>query len=269
MGTIAQVRYPMKGVMWGAVSDRGKVRPLNEDSMLADPPLFAVADGMGGHAAGDVASHLAIETLSDLLRADSISVQDVMEAVTTANRTIVDAAASEAGQAGMGSTIAGLAMVSAGGSEHWMVFNVGDSRVYRMADGELSQLTIDHSEVQELVSSGKLTPAEARRYRRRNVVTRSLGSESANAIDSWVFPPTAGERFMLCSDGLTEEVSVDDIQHVLQGIADPQEAAESLVQRAIGAGGSDNVTVLVVDSGEVDDFDSDIDDTLPRWQHAL
>ena len=202
------------------------------------------------------------------MRAESISAQDVIEAVTTANRTISDAAASDLERAGMGTTIAGLALVSAGGSEHWMVFNVGDSRVYRMIDGQLDQLTVDHSEVQELVLSGQLTREAARRYRRRNVVTRSLGSDLADAIDSWVFPPTPGERFLICSDGLTGEVREEDIGACLRLVVDPQEAAEALLQRAIEAGGSDNVTVLVVDGGEIEESPAMDDDTLPRRQYA-
>ena len=258
----------MRHVTWGAVDDRGRVRAVNEDAMLADPPMFAVADGMGGHAAGDVASHLAIKSLVDLAGTERLSVHDVIEAVTSANQRIVDAAASTVERAGMGTTITGLALVSAGGSEHWMVFNVGDSRVYRLVDGELSQLTIDHSEVQELVSSGQISPEEARRYRRRNVVTRSLGNEPPEIIDSWVFPPTPGERFLICSDGLTGEVRDEVIGLPLRRVTDPQEAAEELVQRAIDAGGSDNVTVLVIDGGLLDENGNVDDDTQPRRQYA-
>jgi serine/threonine protein phosphatase PrpC len=236
--------------------------------MLASPPMFVVADGMGGHAAGDVASHLAIQSLGDLVRSEPISMEDVIEAVISANRTIVDAAASDTEHSGMGTTIAGLALVSAGGSEHWMVFNVGDSRVYRLDNGKLSQLTIDHSEVQELLSSGQITTDEARRYRRRNVVTRSLGSEPAEAIDSWVFPPTSGERFLICSDGLTGELQDEVIEDCLERIADPQLAAQALLQRAIDAGGSDNITVLIVDGGLIDEDDPLDDDTMPRRQHV-
>ena len=140
-----------------------------------------------------------------------------------------------------------VAVVAVAGTDHWAVFNMGDSRVYRLFEGELAQVTVDHSEVQELVSSGRLTAEEARTYRRRNVVTRSLGIDPPDAVDTWVFPPVPGERFLMCSDGLTGEVGDARIQEILGSVDDPQMAADLLVQAAIDAGGSDNVTVVVVD----------------------
>lgn len=258
----------MKGVAWGAATDRGRLRVVNEDAMLASPPMFVVADGMGGHAAGDVASHIAIDTLVELVGRGPITMQDVIDAVAEANRAIVHVATSDEARAGMGTTVTGLALVVAGGTEHWMVFNVGDSRVYRLADGEFRQITVDHSEAQELVVAGQLTSEEARHYERRNVVTRSLGSEPDEQLDSWIFPPVSGERFLVCSDGLTGEVRDEVLEVTLQSIADPQAAAEALVAEAIEAGGTDNITVLVVDGGQMDADDPLDDDTIPRGLRA-
>ncbi len=163
----------------------------------------------------------------------------------------------------MGTTLCGLVSVRAGGTEHWMAFNVGDSRVYHLSEGRLTQLTIDHSEVEELVMAGQLTRDEARTYRRRNVVTRSLGTDPAPEPDSWVFPPTDGERFLVCSDGLTTEMTDGQIAACLLSNADPQQAARELVELALEAGGRDNITVIVVD-GIRGDGPSDVDgDTTP------
>jgi len=250
-------------VTWGSASDRGRVRPVNEDSLLASPTLFVVADGMGGHAAGDVASQLAVDGLTQLLDSDPIGVPEVLEAIDEANLSIVNRAAASEERAGMGTTIAGVAVVEVGGIDHWMVFNMGDSRVYRMIDDELIQVTVDHSEAQEMVASGQLTLEEARTYRRRNVVTRSLGIDPPDAVDTWVFPPVPGERFLLCSDGLTTEVDEGAIRTFLERIDDPQEAAQVLVRAAIDAGGSDNVTVVVIDHRATDASDVD-ENTVPR-----
>lgn len=260
---------PAMGVTWGAVTDRGLRRPVNEDAMLADPPVFAVADGMGGHAAGDVASRLTIDRLADLVGHGQIGAGDVIDAISAANHAIVEVASQDVERTGMGTTVSGIAMVSAGGVEHWMVFNIGDSRVYRFTDGRLVQLTVDHSEVEELVAAGTLTPTEARSYHRRNVVTRSLGSEPIDMLDSWLFPAIGGERFLICSDGLTREVDDAAIGDCLAAVDDPQSAAEQLVQQALHAGAHDNVTVLVVDgdpaAGEEPGADGD---TFPRKRHV-
>ena len=163
----------------------------------------------------------------------------------------------------MGTTATGLAVVTAGGSDHWAVFNVGDSRVYRFIGGDLALVTVDHSEVREMVDAGLITEAEAARHPLRNVVTRSLGTESMPTPDVWVFPPHPGERFVICSDGLSNELSRDQIREIVAAVDDPQAAAEALVQAAVEAGGRDNVTVIVValDSGDDGDFDVD---TAPR-----
>jgi PPM family protein phosphatase len=137
-------------------------------------------------------------------------------------------------------------VVTAGGSDHWAVFNVGDSRVYRCIDDRLTLVTVDHSEVRELVDGGFITEEEAAHHPLRNVVTRSLGTTTAPTPDVWVLPPHPGERFLICSDGLSNELGADDIRRLLTGTDDPQQAAEALVSAAVEAGGRDNVSVIVV-----------------------
>ena len=259
----------MMSVHWGSASHRGRVRSANEDSMFASASLFVVADGMGGHAAGEVASRLAVEEFRPLSELPAITVEDVRETVGRANDRIL-LAAQEVGRAGMGTTLTGMAVVVADGWTQWAVFNVGDSRTYRFADGHLVQLTVDHSEVQELVDAGQITPDEAARHPLRNVVTRSLGLSPAPVPDIWVMPPAPGERFLLCSDGLTRELSNDTIRGVLQHHPQSQDAAGTLVADAVEAGGRDNVTAvvvdLVVDAAGRDDVD---DDTAPRTAVGL
>lgn len=237
----------MLTVRWGSATDVGRVRKLNQDSLLACPTVFAVADGMGGHAAGEVASELAIAELRRLAEAAPVTAEELTGAIRNANEHIVASGAEHRDQFGMGTTLTGIAVVSADGSDQWAVFNVGDSRVYRFADGTLSQLTVDHSAVQELVQAGRLSPDDARHHPRRNVVTRSLGSDPAPAADVWVLPPATGDRFLVCSDGLTSELEDADIAAVLREVSDPEQAAGELVRRANEAAGRDNVTVVVLE----------------------
>ncbi|MEV0677856.1 protein phosphatase 2C domain-containing protein [Actinosynnema sp. NPDC050436] len=249
------------GVRAGAASDVGRVRSSNEDAALVGSSVFAVADGMGGHAAGEVASALAVEHLRALDGRPDLRPDDVLEALAEANRAIRAAGLAHPEQAGMGATATGLALVRFAGSPHWVVFNIGDSRVYRYAGGVLTQLTADHSEAAEMVAAGALTEEEARYSRFRNVITRALGVHATTRPDQWVFPPVAGERFLLCSDGLTGELADDEVAAVLRDVADPEHAARELVRRAVDAGGRDNVTVVVVDYGL---GDAEPDDTVPR-----
>ncbi|WP_415856665.1 PP2C family protein-serine/threonine phosphatase [Sinomonas sp. G460-2] len=230
----------------GAATDRGSVRELNEDSFLAREPVFAVADGMGGHEAGEVASRLCIESLADepVLRPGrrTVTALDVILAVRRADLSIREATGALAG------TTLAAAILTEGedGALAWLVANVGDSRVYLEFEGEFSQLTEDHSEVWELLALGELTPEEARVYPRRNVVTRALGTGFDADPDLWTFPASPGQRLLVCSDGLTCELEDEQIAGVLAEHGDPQAAADALVAAALEAGGSDNVTVVVV-----------------------
>ncbi len=249
------------GVRAGAASDVGLVRSSNEDSSFVGSALFAVADGMGGHAAGEVASAMAVEHLRALDERGDLRPDDIRTTLTEANTAIRAAGAEHPEQAGMGATVTGLGLVGFAGSPHWVVFNIGDSRVYRYANGTLTLLTVDHSEAAELVAAGRLTAEEARYSRFRNVITRALGVHTVTEPDQWVFPPVAGERFVLCSDGLTGELADDEIAGVLRDVPDAELAAGELVRRAVSAGGRDNVTVVVVDYGV---GGAESGDTVPR-----
>jgi len=233
----------------GSATDVGRVRLSNEDSLLVAAPIFAVADGMGGYAGGAVASAIAVARLRRLCELDSLKTEDVHAALVDANNEIVERGQTDAETLGMGTTVAGLALVETSGSEYWLVFNVGDSRVYRLAEGVLAQVSVDHSYMQELVEEGRITPDEALTHPERNVVTRALGSEPDVAPDLWLMAPEEGELFLLCSDGLTRELSVAQMATVLRRAGDPQTACDELVAAALEAGGRDNVSVVVIQVG--------------------
>ncbi len=246
----------------GSATHVGRVRDHNEDSVVAGSRVFAVADGMGGHAAGEVASTIAAEALAGLEEQPPTRPEDVAEVLRAANRRILEAQAEHPELRGMGTTATGVTVVDTGGREHWVVFNVGDSRVYRLAEHRMHQVTRDHSEVRELVEAGLLDASEVSRHPLRNVITRSLGTDPAPEPDVWVLAPTPGERFVVCSDGLSNELDDRDIMLLARRHADPQEAAEELVGAAVRAGGRDNVSVVVV-SVEAGEDDSEAD-TAPR-----
>lgn len=228
-------------------TDRGRVRDHNEDSILQTDRLIAVADGLGGHAAGELASRLAVEHLSVLGSRSDATPDDLLAAIRTANRAIFAAGESDPQAAGLGTTLCGVALVLLDGVEQCAAFNVGDSRVYGFGDSQLTQISVDHSEVQELLDAGLLDPAEAIRYPRRNIVTRWLGSDVDPVPDVWVFAPVVGARFLVCTDGLTNEVDDDTIAELLGGRKAPAEAVDDLLTRALEAGGRDNVSIAVVD----------------------
>ena len=248
----------------GVATDVGRVRQHNEDSARVAGTIFVVADGMGGHAAGEVASGIATDALMELAERPVLQAHDIVEQLAEANRRILESAARHPEQTGMGTTVSGIALVSGGGSQHWVVFNIGDSRVYRLIDGQLSQVTVDHSEVQELVDRGIITAEQAQRHPGRNVITRSLGRDPMGQVDHWVFPLYPGEVFVICTDGLSNELGLSDIESVLLDVHDAQEAADELVRRAVQAGGRDNVTAIVV-TVQGQECQADVDeDTTPR-----
>lgn len=234
-------------VEFAAVSDVGRVRKINEDSVLTADPVFAVADGMGGHAAGDVASALVVDALAGLGGRDDLHPDDVLAAIARANAAIVERGRLDAAVTGMGATLAGVCLGHVDGSPHWFVFNVGDARVYRFASAGLVQVTVDHSEVQELVDSGQLTPAQARIHPARNIVTRSVGTDPAAPVDMWVVPAVPGDRYLICSDGLTGEVDDPELAEVLRSSRTASAAVDTLIERALGEGARDNVSVVVID----------------------
>src|SRR3954452_25305761 len=229
----------------GGATDTGLVRDHNEDKYLADERLFVVADGVGGHKAGEVASQTAVDTLQREFTEPTTD--GLIDAVKTANRTVWDLAESNPDQRGMGTTLTAIALVDDGDDERLAVVNVGDSRAYLLQHGELEQLTEDHSLVEQLVREGQLTPEEAQVHPQRSIITRALGLDPDVEVDSWELTPYKGDRILLCSDGLTNEVSDDGIASTLRSVSDPQEAANHLVTAARDHGGNDNITCVVVD----------------------
>ena len=234
---------------WGAATHVGMVRQQNEDAFVAEGNVFAVADGMGGHNAGEVASSLAVEGLRRAAAAGFSAAEGLVTAINTTNATIHEASGGLSEQRGMGTTLTALVPLPAadGEPQRVVVANVGDSRIYLWRGNELKQVSADHSYVQELLSEGLITAAEARIHPRRNIVTRALGIEGDVNADSWVLPMVVGDRYVLCSDGLVDEVDDAEIAAILRASTNPQVAADHLVQVANNHGGRDNTTVVVVD----------------------
>lgn len=230
---------------WGSATDTGRIRQANEDAALTVDGLYAVADGMGGHQAGEVASHLALDTLAEAF--DAAGTEVLVAAVERANRTLVARAAEDPGLAGMGTTLCAMALVEVAGRDTIAVVNVGDSRLYLLSDGDLHQITEDHSLVATLQRQGRITADEAAVHPQRNILTRALGIDGQVLVDSWEITPVVGDRYLLCSDGLFNEVDDSRIAAVLRRLADPTEAARELVRLANEAGGRDNITCVVVD----------------------
>jgi protein phosphatase len=234
----------MIGPGFAARSDVGRVRAANEDRYLARPPLFAVADGMGGHSGGEVASALAIDLL-ERASAESGGMESdmIVEALERSNAAIREHARRHRALAGMGTTC--TVAVVADGVVH--VGHVGDSRAYRFRTGDLEQLTEDHSLVASMVRDGVLDPAEARSDARRNIITRALGAEDHVRVDVVDADLASGDRIVLCSDGLSGQVPDAAIAAALAEEPDPRRAVDRLIALANGAGGDDNVTVIVID----------------------
>lgn len=250
-------------IRWGAATDVGRTRTVNEDSTLANPPVFLVADGMGGHAAGDVASRMVVDEFGQVGTA-APPLAEVDRVLRQVNHAIIDAGKRTDPPTSMGSTAVGLILVDNGGTTSWLIVNVGDSRAYVLTTEGLDQLSTDHSYVQELVEAGAISASDARRHPERNVVTRAVGVDAHLDPDYWLRRPVEGERFLLCSDGLSGEVDDGTIGEVLRSEPDPVVAANSLVRLALDAGGRDNVSVLVVDVVAVDATVGDpVTDTAP------
>ena len=236
-------------IVWGAATHVGMLRQSNEDAFAAQADMFVVADGMGGHNAGEVASALAVKGMRDAAAGGFASAESVVAAINAANAAIHLASGGPSDQRGMGTTLTTVVPLAATTSEpqRMVVANVGDSRVYLWRGGELKQVSADHSYVQELLSEGFISAAEARVHPRRNIVTRALGIEGDVSADSWTLPMLVGDRYVLCSDGLVDEVDDEQIASILRASSDAQLAADTLVAAANANGGRDNVTVVVVD----------------------
>ncbi|HIR01892.1 MAG TPA: Stp1/IreP family PP2C-type Ser/Thr phosphatase [Candidatus Aveggerthella stercoripullorum] len=233
---------------FGSRTDVGCVRDHNEDSLLVAPPLFAVADGMGGHAAGEVASEIAITVLGEKAP-HTPDAAALGRAVEDANRAVILAANEKRGRAGMGTTITAAVLQK----DRLVIAQVGDSRAYLLHQGRLQQLTRDHSLMADMIEAGRLTPEEARTHPNRSVITRALGSDPRMVPDLYEITVETGDRLLLCSDGLSSMVEDSAIESTLARTRDPQRCASMLVNEAIAAGGYDNVTVVVVDvAGQID-----------------
>jgi protein phosphatase len=232
----------------GEATDIGLVRERNEDGYLVRPPLFAVADGMGGHRGGEVASRLALETL------ERPGDAPLAERVREANRVVYERSMLDRSVAGMGTTLTAAVLEG----DRLRLAHVGDSRAYLLREGRLERLTEDHTMVHQMVRQGRLTEEEAAWHPYRSVLTRALGTEPDVPVDEAVVQVRPGDRVLLCTDGLTSMVEEARIGEVLRTTPDPQEAADRLVEAAIAAGGLDNVTVVVLD------LEEDPDEATPR-----
>ncbi|MDR6557130.1 protein phosphatase [Arthrobacter pascens] len=257
---------PGLNLSYGYGTDRGLRRELNEDSFIASDPIFAVADGMGGHEAGEVASGMcvrALATLPQLATGERTATASVVQQyLAIADDSIRAATGSRAG-----TTLTGVVVVEQMGIPYWLVMNIGDSRTYRLSQGRLAQVSVDHSEVQELVDTGEITAEEATVHPRRHVVTRALGTGDETEADYWLLPIEEGDRMMVCSDGLNGELTDDQMFDILNTVPDPQEAVDLLIQAALRSGGRDNVTVIVVDARNVLNEDG-VSTTAPRTAAA-
>lgn len=246
---------------WGARSDVGMIRSGNEDNFFADANtqrgVFIVADGMGGHAAGEVASEMAVQIVArELLGITDLHAADaeerVLQSLLRANLAIYERTISEVDKQGMGTTVSALALAG----KRYLIGQVGDSRVYLLRDGALRQLTKDHSYVQEQVDAGYLTPEQARYHPYSNVITRCVGASDAVEPDTFTGEARAGDLFLLASDGLTGMVDDRRLHQLLVSRATPDRIVDALIAEANGRGGLDNITavlVKVISTGDSDD----------------
>jgi serine/threonine protein phosphatase PrpC len=243
-----------------AATDIGAVRAVNEDSVYTRAPIFFVADGMGGHHYGDRASQAIGAAFDELLPSSEPSTPaEILAVIDSANDRIQDLITEADGPGAVaGTTLTGVALVEVAtgdGTEilpHWMIFNVGDSRVYSWNGREVVQITVDHSAVQELVALGVITPEEALVHPDRNVITRAVGSDTFVDTDLWLMPVQGHQVFIICSDGLTKELEDEQIsatiRHHIENTHDKDTLAQALVADALRHGGRDNVSVVVVES---------------------
>lgn len=245
----------MTTLAWGALTDTGRIREINQDGVFSAEDVFVVADGMGGHRGGEVASAIVVEEMAKITAISSTD--ELIEMVQQANRGVLERAREDPSLYGMGTTMVALVAMTDADTERLCVVNVGDSRLYVRTDEEMLQLTDDHSLVEGMVRDGWISPEEAMVHPQRNVVTRALGVEDELLVDAWELQPVTGDRYLLCSDGLTNELSDAEIQEILDDTDDPEEAASSLVQAACAAGGRDNVTVVVVDVVDAESTESE------------
>lgn len=231
---------------WAAVSDVGLVREANEDAAYVGAGLLLLADGMGGHDCGEIASAAALNSLAEVDIDDLESTRASVVERLQAAQSDIEAIDTDSGRRA-GTTVTGAILLVEDGEPQWLVLNIGDSRTYRLLGGVLEQVTQDHSQVQELVDAGFITAEQARVDPRRNVITRALGAGMEPDADFFAVPVTPGERLLICSDGLTGEVEDEQIGELLSANDDPADAAAALVAAALAGGGRDNITIIVAD----------------------
>ena len=230
---------------WAGATDTGRRRENNQDSLLAEFPLFVVADGMGGHAGGEIASQRTIARLEEAVAAGEITTQTIETALVAAVKDIT--AHPDTTDEGTGTTLTGVFFTLVDDDARWVSLNIGDSRVYLLRDGVLNQVTTDHSVVQELITAGRLSPEEAEGHPYSNVITRAVGVSEALPPDYREFSVQDGDRFVICSDGLTKELTDYGIQHFLGLNPTAEGAVDAMLSAALENGGRDNVTIIVVD----------------------
>ncbi|MEV4667012.1 PP2C family protein-serine/threonine phosphatase [Microbacterium sp. LWO12-1.2] len=255
--TVAQRRLLLS---WAGVTDQGRRRDNNQDAFLADFPLFIVADGMGGHAGGEIASQSTVSRLQAVVSGGPVTRPAIETALEQAVGDIADHP--ETTDEGTGTTLTGVFLDLAEDEPQWVALNIGDSRVYLLRDDRLIQVTTDHSVVQELIAAGKLSPEEAEGHPYSNVITRAVGASELTAPDYITIDVRAGDRFVICSDGLTKELTDYGIQHFLREHAEPGPAVDAMLAAALENGGRDNVTLIIVQVGDPEQSSSTLTDTV-------
>ncbi|CAN7223473.1 protein phosphatase 2C domain-containing protein [Microbacterium sp. LjRoot45] len=229
---------------WAEVTHRGRRRDVNQDAVLALYPLFVVADGMGGHIGGEIASTSTITRLRTVAEKGTVTTKAVEKAL---GRAVADIDSHpEATDEGTGTTVTGVYLDVSGDEPTWVTLNIGDSRVYLFRDESLAQITTDHSVVQELIAAGRLSPEEAENHPYGNVITRAVGPSDGVAPDYVKLEVVDGDRFVVCSDGLTKELTDYGILHFLLQHEDPTEAVDAMLEAALENGGRDNITIIVL-----------------------
>ncbi|MGO2683578.1 MAG: PP2C family protein-serine/threonine phosphatase [Microbacterium sp.] len=229
---------------WAGITDTGLRRDNNQDAFLAEFPLFVVADGMGGHAGGEIASQSTVTRLKNVVESGAVTTDAIEGALEQAVEDI--ASHPETTDEGTGTTLTGVFFDVVDGEPRWVSMNIGDSRVYLLREQRLVQVTTDHSVVQELIASGRLSPEEADGHPYSNVITRAVGASELTPPDYLGIEVQDGDRFVVCSDGLTKELTDYGIQHFLREHDDPATAVDAMLAAALENGGRDNVTVIVV-----------------------
>lgn len=235
---------------WAATTHTGRRRDANQDAILASYPLFVVADGMGGHIGGEIASASTVERLAPVAESGSITTNAIEKALSHAVEDIAGHA--ETTDEGTGTTVTGVYLDILDSVPHWVTFNIGDSRVYLMRDGSITQITTDHSVVQELVAAGRLSPEDVDSHPYGNVITRAVGPSESVIPDYVRLDVIDGDRFVICSDGLTKELTDYGIQHFLLEHADPAAAVDAMLEASLENGGRDNISIIVLNATQVD-----------------